>query len=83
MFFILFTVGTGYFIFVNGLNSEYTSNLQTAQRNLSGGLGESLKVTVTLLSSSGDLGFYVNNTASGSGAATSRFRWSSLRRGPS
>src|SRR6267143_2030336 len=68
MFFILFTVGTGYFIFVNGLNSQYSSNLQTAQRNLSGGLGESLKVTAVLLSSTGDLGFYVNNTASGSGS---------------
>src|SRR5438309_2803128 len=69
MFFMLFTIGTGYFIFVNGLNSQYTSSLQTAQRNLSGGLGENLKVTAVLLSSNGDLGYYVNNTSTGTSSA--------------
>jgi len=69
MFFMLFTVGFAYFAFVNNLNTQYTSSLQTAERNLSGGLGESLKVTAVLLSSNGDVGFYVNNTGTGSGSA--------------
>jgi hypothetical protein len=66
MFVMLFTIGTSYFLFVNNLNQQYTQNLQSAQRNLQGGLSESLTVSTVLLTSNSHVGFYVNNTASGS-----------------
>jgi hypothetical protein len=63
MFAILFTVGTSYFIFVNQSNADYVKNLVSASGKMQGSLGESLTVTTTLLSSSGDIGYYVNNTS--------------------
>jgi len=62
MFAILFTVGTSYFVFVNGENAQYVQNLVGASNRLQSASGENLMVTTTL-QSNGDVGFYVNNTS--------------------
>jgi hypothetical protein len=63
MFAIIFTVGTSYFIFVGNENSQYVQNLVSASNKLQGSLGESLSVTSILISSNGDIGYYVNDTS--------------------
>src|ERR1700732_1230103 len=62
IFAILFTVGTSYFVFVNGLNAAYVKNLVAAQGKTSGAGAESLLITTVLLAN-GDVGFYANNTS--------------------
>src|SRR5713101_7529616 len=62
MFGILFSVGTGYFIFVNSTNNQYVNNLVSTSGKLQSAKAESLQVT-TLLMPNGDVGFYANNTS--------------------
>ena len=62
IFAILFTVGTGYFIFVNATNASVAQSLIASTNRLQARTGESLDLT-TVLMSNGDLGFFANDTA--------------------
>ncbi len=62
LFTMLFTIGTSYFLFVNNANSAYEQSLLKAGSQVQAGLNENIVVTTALVSSVGDVGFYLNNT---------------------
>jgi len=62
IFTMLFTVGTSYFLYVNGLNRSYDNALIAKSNGLQGVVGESLQIT-TILLANGHIGFYVNDTS--------------------
>ena len=62
-FLMLFTVGTGYFLFVNTENQQYSAGLAARSNAIQSAASENLQITTLALSSNGDVGFYVNSTS--------------------
>lgn len=61
LFAMLFTVGTGYFMYVNSSNTLYNAAVSTRNSAVQHQLAESAQVT-TLKLSDGNMGAYLNNT---------------------
>jgi hypothetical protein len=63
MFAMLFTIGTSYFLFVQGNYNSYVTHLVSRTNSIQGTVSETLQVTTKLTGVSGThIGFYVNNT---------------------
>lgn len=63
VFVMLFTVGTGYFVFVNQMNTAYVHNLAANDTAMQGQLDESLRV-IAASGAGGDLAVIFQNTGS-------------------
>ena len=59
---MLFSVGTGYFLFVNNANGLYQSIYFANANNAAARLNENLEVSSLTVTSTKDIGFYINNT---------------------
>lgn len=62
LFTMLFTVGSGFFVFVNSQNQLYVKSLASRTTGVQDSIYESLSVTAIL--QSGNIKFYANNTGS-------------------
>ncbi|MBI3023892.1 MAG: hypothetical protein HYY68_09270, partial [Thaumarchaeota archaeon] len=62
LFAMLFTVGSGFFVFVNSQNQLYVKSLTSRTNGMQENIYESLSVTPIL--QSGNIKFYANNTGS-------------------
>lgn len=72
LFLMLFTVGSGYFIFVNNANTLYAKTLSNSGLQLASRLNENTIITTYLLSNN-HIGFYFNNTSGVTLNVTSAF----------
>jgi hypothetical protein len=77
LFAMLFTVGTGYFLFVNSQNGLYQATYFSNADKLAAKINENLELTTLTVSSTKNIGFYVNNTGGSTGNVTAYYLVSS------